>query len=64
MVGYGPFFLCAIHKEGMCPSSGDIIRLIMMKELMALPSDCNQTAMGLPPAPSTVFLMSLLPFQR
>jgi hypothetical protein len=24
MVGYGPFFLCVIHKEGMCPSSGDL----------------------------------------
>jgi hypothetical protein len=34
MVGYGPFSLCVIHKEGLCPSSGDINRLvmIMMKE--------------------------------
>jgi hypothetical protein len=30
MVGYGPFFLCLIHKEGLCPSSGDINRLMMM----------------------------------
>jgi hypothetical protein len=26
--GYGPFSLCVIHKEGLCPSIGDIIRLI------------------------------------
>jgi hypothetical protein len=24
VVGYGPFFLCIIHKEGLCPSSGNI----------------------------------------
>jgi hypothetical protein len=23
VVGYGPFSLCAIHKEELCPSSGD-----------------------------------------
>jgi hypothetical protein len=28
-VGYGPFSLCVIHKEGLCPSSGDINRLMM-----------------------------------
>jgi hypothetical protein len=27
VVGYGPFFLCVFHKEGLCPSSGDINRL-------------------------------------
>jgi hypothetical protein len=26
--GYGPFSLCVIHKESLCPSSGDINRLI------------------------------------
>jgi hypothetical protein len=31
MVGYGPFSLCVIHKEGMCPSSGDINRLMMIE---------------------------------
>jgi hypothetical protein len=31
VVGYGPFSLCVIHKEGLCPTSGDINRL-MMKE--------------------------------
>jgi hypothetical protein len=29
VVGYGPFFLCIIHKEGQCPSSGDINGLMM-----------------------------------
>jgi hypothetical protein len=29
-VGYGPFFLCVILKV-LCPSSGDINRLMMMK---------------------------------
>jgi hypothetical protein len=29
MVGNGPFSLCVIHKEGLCPSSGDINRLMM-----------------------------------
>jgi hypothetical protein len=27
-VGYGPFYLCP--KEGLCPNSGDINRLMMM----------------------------------
>jgi hypothetical protein len=30
-VGYGLFSLYVIHKEGLCPSSGEINRLIMMK---------------------------------
>jgi hypothetical protein len=30
VVGYGPFCLWVIHKEGLCPSSGDINRLMMM----------------------------------
>jgi hypothetical protein len=29
-VVYGPFSLCVIHKEGLCPSSEDINRLITM----------------------------------
>jgi hypothetical protein len=29
-VGYGPFSLCVIHKEDLCPSSGDYIRLMMI----------------------------------
>jgi hypothetical protein len=26
---YGPFSLCVIWQEGLCPSSGDINRLMM-----------------------------------
>jgi hypothetical protein len=33
VVGYGLFSLCVIHKEGMCPSSGDINRLMMTSSL-------------------------------
>jgi hypothetical protein len=29
VVGYGPFSLCVIHKEGLCPSNGDTNRLMM-----------------------------------
>jgi hypothetical protein len=29
-LAYNPFSLCIIHKEGLCPSSGDINRLMMM----------------------------------
>jgi hypothetical protein len=30
VVGYGLFSLRVIHKEGLCPSSGDLNMLIMM----------------------------------
>jgi hypothetical protein len=30
---YGPFYFCVIHKESLCPSSGDINRLMMMLQL-------------------------------
>jgi hypothetical protein len=30
VVGDGPFSLCVIHKEGLCPSSGGINRLMMI----------------------------------
>jgi hypothetical protein len=30
VVGYGPFSLCVIHKEGLCLGSGDINRLMKM----------------------------------
>jgi hypothetical protein len=30
MVGYGPFSLCVIHKEGLNLSIGDIHKLMMM----------------------------------
>jgi hypothetical protein len=37
MVGYGPISLCVIHKEegrkeGLCPSSRDINRLMMVDD--------------------------------
>jgi hypothetical protein len=40
VVGYGPFSLFVIHKKGLCPSSGDIKRL-MMKYYMQLRYKCN-----------------------
>jgi hypothetical protein len=98
VVGYGPLSLCVIHKEGLCPSSGEIKRLMMMiflilfscfyynywyslidtqnkrvtslflpwmsykttKGLTALTPevDCDQTAIGLPPVTSAVFLIA------
>jgi hypothetical protein len=30
VVGYGPFSLCVIHEEDLCPSSGGINRLMMI----------------------------------
>jgi hypothetical protein len=33
VVGYDPFSLCVIHKEGLCPNSGDINRLMMMNNI-------------------------------
>jgi hypothetical protein len=30
VVGYGLFSLCVIHMKGLCPSSVDINRLMMM----------------------------------
>jgi hypothetical protein len=35
MVGFGPFSLNVIHKEGLCPSSGDINRLMMISSYCA-----------------------------
>jgi hypothetical protein len=34
VVSYSPFSLCVIHKESLCPSSGDINRLMMMMMMM------------------------------
>jgi hypothetical protein len=31
VVGYGPFSLCVIHKEGLCSSSAGINMLLMTK---------------------------------
>jgi hypothetical protein len=36
VVGYGPFSLCVIHKEGLCPSRGDINRLVMVVTIVLL----------------------------
>jgi hypothetical protein len=52
VVGYGPFSLCMIYRECLCPSSGDINRLMMMVDdeyrqycmassLLAKPVLCN-----------------------
>jgi hypothetical protein len=30
VVHYSPFSLCVIHKKGLCPTSGDTNRLMMM----------------------------------
>jgi hypothetical protein len=31
VVGSSPFSLCVIHKESLCPSSGDVNRLMMIR---------------------------------
>jgi hypothetical protein len=36
VVGFGPFSLCVIHKEGLCLSSGDIKRLMIMMMMRIL----------------------------
>jgi hypothetical protein len=36
VVSYGPFSLCVIHKEGLCPSSGDINRLMMYVRVLIM----------------------------
>jgi hypothetical protein len=33
VVDYGPVSLCVIHKEGLCPSSGDINRMKMIMNM-------------------------------
>jgi hypothetical protein len=60
-VSYGPFSLCVVHKEGLCPSSGQInVLMIMMYYLLVINTklgtntgfdryDCNKVAMDLPP---------------
>jgi hypothetical protein len=35
VVGYGLFSLCVIHKGTLCPSSGDINRLMMMMMILS-----------------------------
>jgi hypothetical protein len=40
VVGYGLFSLCLIHKEGLCPSSGDINRMMMMMIIIIIIITC------------------------
>jgi hypothetical protein len=55
VVVYDPFSLCVIHKEGLCPSSGDINRLMMMivavddiKEFKNISNISNMAMINLP----------------
>jgi hypothetical protein len=41
VVGYRPFSLWVIHKEGLCPSSGDINRLMMMMMMEETKMPCK-----------------------
>jgi hypothetical protein len=36
VVGYGPFSLCVNHREGLCPISGEINRLMMKQRPLGL----------------------------
>jgi hypothetical protein len=38
VVGFGLFSLCVILKEGLCPSSGDINRMMMMMMIIIWPT--------------------------
>jgi hypothetical protein len=42
VVGYGPFSLCVIQKEGQCSISGDINRLMMMIMKFWLAKNCPE----------------------
>jgi hypothetical protein len=46
VVGYGPFSLWVIHKEGLCPSSGDINRLMMMMMMVMTKNHIVKTTIG------------------
>jgi hypothetical protein len=41
--GYGPFSLCVMHKEGLCPSSKDINRLMMIWRTADAVLGCGST---------------------
>jgi hypothetical protein len=41
VVGYGPFSLCVIHKEGLCPSSGDFGWIIILCKVNRLYTCCS-----------------------
>jgi hypothetical protein len=53
MVCYGPFSLCLTYKEGLCPSSGDINRLMLMMMI-----HFSLTLYG---DPAKIFIAFLLP---
>jgi hypothetical protein len=36
VVGFGPVSLCVMYNEGMCPSSGDINRMMMMMIMLMM----------------------------
>jgi hypothetical protein len=55
-----PFSLCVIHKEGLCPSSGDIDRLIMMMIMNINNSITCQEAIGLSPVTLAISLLEIL----
>jgi hypothetical protein len=40
VVGYGPFPLCVIHKESLCPSSEDFNKLMMVIALNGIGITC------------------------
>jgi hypothetical protein len=49
VVGYGPFSLCVIHKEGLCPSSGGINGLMIMIPLTHYPRKDSRGTSDIPP---------------
>jgi hypothetical protein len=52
VMGYGTVSLCVIHKEGLCSSSGDIYRLMMMMIcLRTVPPVARRRACGNRPVP-------------
>jgi hypothetical protein len=64
-MGYGSFSICVIHKEGLCPSSGDINRLMMMRWWWWLiylhrVGQCDGNGFSsLPPVTSTVSFLTM-----
>jgi hypothetical protein len=55
VVGYGLFSLWVIHKEGLCPNSGNINRLMMM--MMKIHSCCKMYHFD---GPAIYIIMNLL----
>jgi hypothetical protein len=60
VVGYGPFFLWEIHKEGLKPSSGDINMMIIVaveQKNSTLSSIIHHQPINVPTAGEQAFLM-------